>query len=279
MEAGRESRTVRAAVFAAVCVLLAALGHVTMSGVGVPSWALAAACAATAAAGWCCTGRERGRVFVTAVTVVTQFVLHSLFSLGQVSAEGMSRGGASLAQQWAKALLCGTGAAARLSPAEADRVVHAAGLGHQLSGLPPGMGSTGSMGSMGSMGAMPGMGSTGSMDSMDPMPGMGSMSPMPSTGMAHMAVHGGAYGMLAAHLLAALLCGLWLAHGERAAFRIGRALAACLFAPIVLLIRIAEPPHRPRVRADRHPDSRPLRSLLLVHAITTRGPPRGTAVA
>ncbi|MGW7006881.1 hypothetical protein ACWGCW_29735 [Streptomyces sp. NPDC054933] len=263
MDAGRNSRAARAAMFAAVCVLLAALGHVMMSGVGVPWWTLTAAFTATGAVGWCCTGRERGPVFVTALTAATQLVLHSLFSLGQVTAEGFSRGGESLAQQWARVLLCGTGAAAALSPADAERVVRAAGLGHQLSAPPPGMDSMTSMGSMGAM---------------DSMPGMGSMSHMPSTGMSSMAGHG-AYGMLAAHLLAALLCGLWLAHGERAAFRIGRALAVRLFAPILLLIRIAEPPHRPRVRCDRRPSSRRLRSLLLVHAITTRGPPRGTAVA
>lgn len=40
MTAGRCSRTLRAAVFAVVCVLLAALGHVLMSGSEVPAWAL-----------------------------------------------------------------------------------------------------------------------------------------------------------------------------------------------------------------------------------------------
>ncbi len=41
MTAGWGLRTVRAAVFAVVCVLLAALGHVMMSGSQVPAWALA----------------------------------------------------------------------------------------------------------------------------------------------------------------------------------------------------------------------------------------------
>lgn len=48
MTAGWCSRTLRAAVFAAaVCVLLAALGHVMTSGSRVPWWALVAGVAAT----------------------------------------------------------------------------------------------------------------------------------------------------------------------------------------------------------------------------------------
>jgi hypothetical protein len=86
-------------------------------------------------------------------------------------------------------------------------------------------------------------------------------------------------GILAAHLLAALLCGLWLAHGERAAFRSLRALAGWLVAPLRLLLRLPAPPHRPRVRARQGGLDRRLRQLLLTYAITSRGPPAGTAVA
>ena len=60
MTAGRGVRAVRAAVFAAVCVLLAALGHVLMSRTAVPWWALAAGAAVTGAAAWCLAERERG---------------------------------------------------------------------------------------------------------------------------------------------------------------------------------------------------------------------------
>jgi len=100
------------------------------------------------------------------------------------------------------------------------------------------------------------------------MDGMGDMDGMSSLG------------MLAAHLLAALLCGLWLAYGERAAFRVLRAVAGRLAAPLRLLHAPPAPPHRPRVRVPRRssPDRSP-RRLLLVHAITSRGPPLGTAVA
>ncbi|MEV7427046.1 hypothetical protein, partial [Streptomyces sp. NPDC091212] len=84
-------------------------------------------------------------------------------------------------------------------------------------------------------------------------------------------------GMFVAHLLAALLCGVWLAYGERAAFRVLRALAWRLTAPVRLLLALPTPTHRPRVGVGRDLSDRAPRLLLLVHAITSRGPPEGTA--
>ncbi|WP_243878833.1 hypothetical protein [Streptomyces sp. KS 21] len=86
-------------------------------------------------------------------------------------------------------------------------------------------------------------------------------------------------GMLAAHLLAALLCGLWLAYGERGAFRVLRAVAGLLLVPLRPPLRLPAPPHRPRLRPRRGLGPRRLRGLLLVHALTSRGPPPGTAVS
>ncbi|OIK00991.1 hypothetical protein [Streptomyces colonosanans] len=224
MTAGWCARTIRAAVFAAVCVLLAALGHVLMSGNDVPVWALAAGVAVTGAAGWCLAGRERGLPLIVTVVVAAQTVLHEAFSYAQ-SASG---GSASM-----------------------------------------GMSSINHM-DMGSM-------QRGSMD-------MGHM------GMSHMShshmddmgysMDGGSssFGMLAAHLLAALLCGLWLAYGEQAAFRILRAVAGWLAAPLRLLLALPITPDRPRVHIRRRRSDRAPRLLLLVHTITSRGPPVGTAV-
>ncbi|MGI5458702.1 hypothetical protein ACQEWB_37130 [Streptomyces sp. CA-249302] len=231
MTAGWCSRTVRAAVFAAVCVLLAALGHVLMSGSRVPAWALAAGAAATGATGWCLAGRERGRALIVAAVLGTQTALHTAFSLAQ------SHGGADAVN----------------STAATDP-----------------MSVTDSMSSMN----MSDMKSMGSMDSM-PMGGG-------STHLGHLgysADDASSAGMFAAHLLAALLCGLWLAYGERAAFRILRAVAGRLVAPLRLLLALPVPPHRPRLRPRRNRSDRAPRLLLLVHAITTRGPPVGTAVA
>ncbi|MFI8240331.1 hypothetical protein ACIF83_24120 [Streptomyces sp. NPDC085866] len=215
MTAGWCSRTVRAAVFAAVCVLLAALGHVMMSGQHVPGQALVAGLAVTGTAGWSLAGRERGLPLIVTVVVAAQAALHEAFSFAQ--------------------------------SASAD---------------------TASM----DMASMP-------TDSMD----MGSMGHMDMSGMDHMghSMGGGSssFGMLAAHLFAALLCGVWLAYGERAAFRILRAAAARLAAPLRLLLALPDTPVRPRLRVRRRRSRRAPRLLLLVHSIISRGPPAGVAVA
>lgn len=80
MTPGRCCRVVRAAMFAAVCVLLAATGHILMSGAAVPWWAMAAAFCATAGAGWALAGRERGLLAVTGAAVGVQAALHAGFS-------------------------------------------------------------------------------------------------------------------------------------------------------------------------------------------------------
>jgi hypothetical protein len=111
------------------------------------------------------------------------------------------------------------------------------------------------------------------------MSGMGSMDMAPTHAASHTAAVGSpSWGMLAGHLLAALLCGLWLAYGERAAFRILRAVAGRLAAPLRLLLAVPVTPERPRPHPRRRRSVRAPRLLLLVHAITSRGPPAVTAV-
>lgn len=218
MTAGWCSRTVRAAVFAAVCVLLAALGHVMMSGQHVPGWALAAGLAVTGAAGWSLAGRERGLPLIVTVVVAAQAALHEAFSFAQ---------------------------SASADPASTP------------------------------MASMP-------MDSMD-MRSMGHMEMSGTDHLGHMGHSMGdgssSFGMLAAHLFAAVLCGLWLAYGEQAAFRILRAAAARLAAPLRLLLALPDTPVRPRPRVRRRRSRRAPRLLLLVHSIISRGPPAGVAVA
>ncbi|MGW1772038.1 hypothetical protein [Streptomyces sp. NPDC002104] len=85
-------------------------------------------------------------------------------------------------------------------------------------------------------------------------------------------------GMLAAHLLAALLSGLWLAYGERAIFRILRALPAVIFRPRRLLsAALPTPQDRTRIRAVRRRDERAPRQLRVTHSIVSRGPPQALA--
>ncbi|MFF4044792.1 hypothetical protein [Streptomyces sp. NPDC001816] len=221
MTAGWCSRTVRAAVFAAVCVLLAALGHVMMSGQHVPGWALTAGLAVTGGAGWSLAGRERGLPLIVTVVVAAQTALHEAFSFAQSASADT--------------------ASMDMGPMPMDSL---------------------DVGSMGHM-DMRGMDHTGRMAHMGHSMGGGSSS----------------FGMLAAHLLAALLCGLWLAYGERAAFRILRAASARLVAPLRLLLALPDTPVRPRLRVRRRRSRRAPRLLLLVHSIISRGPPAGVAVA
>lgn len=234
-------------MFAVVCVLLAALGHSVMSGTAVPGWMLLTAGAATTAGAWCVAGRERGPLLVGLLTVGTQAALHSAFSLGQAMA-GSGRGQLPLVRRWADSLLCG-----------AD-------------GLPVSGGDTAEMLRLmhRQMAAVPGM-SDGTHD-MAGMPGM--------AGMAHpgSVAHGSAAGMLAAHLLVALLSAWWLWGGERAAFRLVRSVSARLFAPLALVLRSVLPDAPPAVRAARQEPRRAVRTLLLAHAMSLRGPPHEPAV-
>ncbi|MEH0430345.1 hypothetical protein QBB34_29340 [Streptomyces stelliscabiei] len=227
-------RTLRAGVFAAVCVLLAALGHVLMSGTPVPWWAMTAGATGTGTAGWLLAGRERGRTLIVAVVTAAQAVLHETFAL---------------AQSLAPAAVPGQGGAA-----------HASGS-MDMSGM--------DMGDMGST----------HMDAMD----MGSMA-HGMTGVHH--THGMAamsdtasYGMFAAHLLAAVLCGLWLAYGERAFFRVLRMAATRLVAPLRMLLAGPAPLPRPLADRPRATDVPTPARLLLGCSLTSRAPPTGAAVA
>ncbi len=174
-------------MFAVTCVLLAALGHVVMSGAGLPWWAIPMGFGWIGVTAWIVADRERGVPFVVLSTLVAQGALHLVFSLAQSMA-----------------------------------VPHAmhTGAGHDMTGT-------------------------------------------------------SSYGMLGAHLLAALLCGLWLAYGERAAFAVLRSVARLILLPLLPFARPQVIAHQPRIRPADSPT--PYDDLLLVHAITSRGPPRGIA--
>ncbi|WP_374773669.1 hypothetical protein OG756_12150 [Streptomyces sp. NBC_01310] len=98
-------------------------------------------------------------------------------------------------------------------------------------------------------------------------------------GAAGMAGHGGA-GMIAAHVLAALLCAAWLARGEAAVFRLARVLGAAALhaarplsrALALVRARVAAVPAPPAFPA---PYERPrrLRGAVHAHAVVRRGPP------
>ncbi|MGW6862692.1 hypothetical protein [Streptomyces xanthophaeus] len=258
---GRCCRAVRAAVFAATCGLLAALGHVLMSGTSVPWWAMAPALAGAGAAGWSLAGRERGVLAVTSVAVLVQAALHGGFSLAQAAAarsSGTETG--SLTRAWVRHLLCGApDAVAAPLPATADALHLVTRAGHGgPAHLPPGTADAALTGAAHAHHTATALTQTAAP--------------------AHDMSGASSGGMLAAHLLAALLCGLWLAYGEKGTFRMLRAGAGWLLAPLRLVLRLPAPPHRPRVRPYRECRTHPLLQLLLDHTVTSRGPPPGTAV-
>jgi hypothetical protein len=236
MTTGLASRAVRAAFFALVCVLTAALGHAWASGVSPSGLVLGSAFVGTASAAWWVTGRERGAVVVTGSTVVAQLGLHSLFDLLRPHATA--------------------------STTSAEHIELMKNMSHeQLAEHLHGMGMSSVAVDSTGMNAMA-------------MDGMG-MSSASSMGMMASGGHTSAL-MFAAHSLAALVCGLWLWRGESAVFRLGRALAAAVFVPLRLALRIACSVPGPRLpgRPVTPGPARRLRAALLQHVVSRRGPPR-----
>jgi hypothetical protein len=71
-------RSTRATVFAAVCVTLAAIGHVAAHGTVSP-WAMGAGFAGVLVVAWALTGAERSLATIMGGLLGGQFMLHSLF--------------------------------------------------------------------------------------------------------------------------------------------------------------------------------------------------------
>ncbi|MFE1412703.1 hypothetical protein ACFW6F_18115 [Streptomyces sp. NPDC058746] len=214
-----------------------------MSGTDVPLTGLLAAFAVTGALAWPATGRRRGPAGISAALLAVQGVLHLVFS-GSRAAEPAP------------------------APAPAAAPVSAP-VHHHMPDMSMNMGADTGTGLADGTGAM---GSAAH--------GVADMSAV-ADGMAGMAGHGG-LGMIAAHVLAGLLCAAWLARGEAAVFRLARALgAAALHAarPLARAFALAAtravalpalPGPRPRPRSER---PRRLRGALHAHAVVRRGPP------
>ncbi|MEV7556812.1 hypothetical protein [Streptomyces sp. NPDC089795] len=215
-------RATRAAIFAAMCVALGAIGHSAMSGADIPLFGLLGAFGVTCGFAWLAAGRRRGPVGITTAVLSVQGVLHLVFSR---------------------------------SAAAEPFAAHAPMHGHQH---------------------VPGAETVGTADMAD-MAGTAGMAGM--SGMSDMAGHGGA-GMIAAHVLAGLLCAAWLARGEAAVFRLARVLATAALhaarplarALALVRARVAALPAPPVFLA---PYERPrrLRGAVHAHAVVRRGPP------
>ncbi|MFJ1711840.1 MULTISPECIES: hypothetical protein [unclassified Streptomyces] len=251
MDAGPVGRAVRAAMFAVVSVTLAATGHVLMSEAPIPFWVLATGFFALAVPGWWFAARERGPWLVTVLAVATQGGLHNAFAAAQPApgATGATGGAAAGAVTGA-----GTASAGSMSGME-----HLAGMHHSpVNGAMAGMEH---MAGMSHASSASHLGHTGHM-------GMSSM-----THAGHDMAGMSSTGMLVAHLLAAVVCGVWLARGERAAFQVLRAVAGRLLAPLHPLLRAPLPVPRRRLRARRGLSDRPTPGLRCARARDRRGPP------
>ncbi|WP_306324016.1 MULTISPECIES: hypothetical protein [unclassified Streptomyces] len=116
-------RLLRAAVFAAVCVVLSAGGHCLGSTATVPLWTLSLGFLGVFCAALPLAGRERSLPGIAALLGAGQIALHSVFGLGQQHAMAMApTAGEPSAVERAARLMCGAGAST-LSPAQAQRIL------------------------------------------------------------------------------------------------------------------------------------------------------------
>ncbi|MGW2960638.1 hypothetical protein ACWDGI_19400 [Streptomyces sp. NPDC001220] len=275
---GSGLRLLRAAVFAALCVVLAAAGHTLASCATVPLWTLGAGFLGTLALVAPLTGRARTLPGIVALLAVVQTTLHTLFGLGQHGGAAMSAGSMSMSSmpgmsstasltslsasdaslvERAARLVCGAGAA-QLTPAHAYKILSDAHLTTATSGSAAGLSGTAH--------AADATGASGSL--------------LPSVP------------MLLGHLLAAVVAGWLLRRGDLALLRLielsahgvaegalvrslrgALALACALCAGLVAVPEA--PAHGRRNTWDEPPAPH---TVALQHSVIRRGPPMAAAV-
>ncbi|MGW7606119.1 hypothetical protein ACWGKW_02320 [Streptomyces sp. NPDC054766] len=267
---GAGLRTLRAAVFAAVCVVLAAAGHGIASCATVPLWTLGAGFLVVFAVAAALAGRERSLPGIVALLAFGQTTLHTLFGLGLQTgttatgsmgsmASGMSMSDASLVARAAH-LVCGTAAAA-ISPVQAQKILADARIDTGMTGM---TGMTSSM--RHAADAVPAAAGA-------PMPVLPSLP------------------MLLGHVLAAVAAGWVLRRGDLALLRLMRlsaqgvteaALVRSLRAALTLVraLRTGLPGAPEVARTPRTALLAPPapRTTALQHTVVRRGPPLSTAL-
>ncbi|MFF1717907.1 hypothetical protein [Streptomyces sviceus] len=259
---GGDLRVLRAAVFAAVCVVLAAAGHSTASCATVPLWTLGAGFVGVVLVVAPLAGRARSLPGIATLLAVGQTVLHVLFGLGQHGTTAMSASMSSMSSmsstqsvsdtalvQQAARLLCGTTAAA-ISPAQAQKLLTDARL-------------------------YPGTGTTALTHSPDAMSGASVWPSLP---------------MILGHVLAAVAAGWLLRHGDLALLRLAElstcsahsvaegALVRSLRGALALVRALraglpGAPEAGPRAPLTASPAPPRPRTAALQHTVIRRGPP------
>lgn len=275
---GHQLRVLRAAVFAAACVALAAAGHVLASCASVPLWTLGAGFLGSMVLVAPLAGRARSLPGIAALLAAGQTALHVLFGLGQHGTAAMASGAvsagstgptasmgsmtsmgsmsdATLVEQAAR-LVCGAGAAA-ITPAHAYRILADAQVINGSGAVHHAVAPAGSAASAGS-----------SMDALLPS--------LP---------------MLLGHVLAAVAVGWLLRRGDVALLRLMElsahgvaeaALVRSLRGALALTRALrgglcTEPGPGPRHRRTRDRAPAP-HTIALQHTVVRRGPPAAAAV-
>ncbi|WAX79032.1 hypothetical protein [Streptomyces sp. KMM 9044] len=286
MRSGRGLRMPRAAVLAAVCVVLAGAGHTLASHAAVPLWTLGVGFLGMFVATLPLAGRARSLPGIAALLAVGQVVLHTVFGIGQhgatapanvSSAASSSVAGsvsdASLIEQAAR-LMCGAGTAA-ISPAQAQRILTDARI------HPGKTGTTGTESAVG--GTHAGHSQEGFLSlAADPSATGAAMPLLPSLP------------MLLVHVLAALATGWLMRRGDLALLRLTelsahgvaegtlvRSLRAALALVLALRAGLPGAPRAAPRRLRSVPPAAPTpRITALQHTVIRRGPPpAGTALA
>ncbi|AXG78822.1 hypothetical protein [Streptomyces paludis] len=261
-------RLLRAAVFTAVCVVLSATGHAMAACAPVPWWTLLLGFLGVFAVAAPLAGRARSTPSVVIALLGGQFILHSLFGLGQRHLT-VPPGTNDVLIRMAAKLVCGAGPNA-ISPLDAERIIANAGLS------PAG---TMAGGAVHQHMAATGAGAGGTAATAGTVDGL-----LPSLP------------MILGHLLAALATGWLLRHGDLALLRLTRLSARGISdvagnAPLrglraaLLLVRAllaglpgatAPEPHAPRGFDPPPPVGG---GETLQHSVIRRGPPAVLALA
>ncbi|MFF1780438.1 hypothetical protein [Streptomyces virginiae] len=271
--AGAGLRLIRAAVFTAVCVVLSAIGHALASCATVPWWSLCLGFLAVFAVAASLAGRRRTLPGIAAGLTAGQLGLHAMFGLGQHGAAAAQApagtADASLAELAAR-LVCG-GNSVPLSPADARRILEAAGL------------DPAALAEQTAQAAQAGQAVAQGHEAHAHVAQAVTMAP--ATGLFSPA-------MLAGHLLAALAAGWLLGRGDAALFRLvelsRRSAEAAPIRPLraalafVRALGAGLPGSSPRTPQDLRTGSAPARHTgreALQHTVIRRGPPVAFALA
>jgi len=276
---GSDLRLLRAAAFAAVCLVLSAVGHVMMSGGGIPAWALLVAFVGVFSVAMGVTGSECSFPGIAGAVLASELALHFFFAAAQgtVQAAPAATGAAAL---WAAALLCVPGQhGASLPPGmSVEALLRSVGLDPALAAHAPAGSAPMSMAMSSAMSTGMSTGSHG----MAQMPGMSASMPMGSAGPGmDMGVLGhGLWAMLAAHVIAGLLSAWWLRRGEAATFSLlrtmGTVAVGCLLRLTLLVLGFVRGGWTPPAPGRRLDDTWQLPRTgrrALLHVVIRRGPP------